>query len=379
MNWKRIISALLPLALLCSCQIDPPLHLRRLADTNVELKMEFSADMMWQVDWEAEWNFDWNVEVLGEVGYSQPAAIRMHTYPLGPDGKRHSHQVNNFHGTEGRVQIFAGYYDMLFHNIGSEVNLFRAEDEVADQYAYTRIIANGLQNSHPVQTLQQKAAGETKADDETFTESVAFQPDELFSIFNPSYYVSDNLDDYEYINGRYILRIKGDLHPSTFIYLIQIYLKNNNGRIIGSTGGAALTGVADGVNLMTDRTETRTVSVPFDVYINRESDPDLLGARVLTFGIPGCNPYDEASVAASESDHNLILNITYNTGTYKNIRIDITDKLRELPTGGVITLELDVDDFPPGGDDPPVPGEGGGFNAVIDGWNEEVGSTTIIN
>lgn len=378
MHWKSFISVLLPLAILCGCQIDPPLHLRRLAETDVELKMEFDVDMMWQIDWQTEWVFDWDTEILGEVGYSMPEAIRLHTYPLGPDDERRSHQVNNFYGTHGRVHLFAGTHDMLFHNIGSEVNLFRSEDDLADQHAYTRVIASGLQDSHPVETLQQKAAGGSKVDEEEFTESVAFEPDELFSMYDPAYVISDNLDDYEFIDGRYILRIKGELRPATFIYLIQIALKNNYGRVIGCMGGAALTGVAEGVNLMNRVTHTETVSIPFDVFINRESDPDLLGARVLTFGIPGCNPYDEASVAATESLHNLILSITYSTGTYKNIRVDITDKLRELPTGGVITLELDVDDFPPGGDDPPVP-EGGGFNAVIGEWAEEVGSTTIIN
>ena len=61
------------------------------------------------------------------------------------------------------------------------------------------------------------------------------------------------------------------------------------------------------------------------------------------------------------------------------MRIDITDQFKDLPTGGVITLDLDVNDFPP--DDPPTPppGEGGGFQALINGWEEETGSVTIIN
>ena len=380
MHWKRFISALLPLAVLCGCQIDPPLHLRRLVETNVDLKMEFTVDMMWQVDWETEWEFPWNETVLGPVGYSEPSGIRVHTYALGPDGERRSHQVYNFHGTEGRVQVVTGVHDMLFHNNGSEVLLFQAEDDLADQHCYTRIIANGLQDSHPVQTLQQKAAGATKADDIwDSNESVAFQPDELFSMYDPAYLISDNLDDYDFIDGRYVLHIEGNIEPGTFIYLIQIRLKNNYGRVIGSMGGAALTGVAEGVNLMSRVTHAETVSVPFDVYLDRETDPDLLGARVLTFGIPNCNPYNEASVAASTSEHYLVLNVTFESGSYKNIRIDITDKLRELPTGGVITLEVDVDDFPPGPDDPPTPGGGGGFEALIDNWGEEIGSTTIIN
>ena len=380
MEWRRIIYALSLLAVLSGCQIDPPLHLRTLVETDVELKMEFDVDMMWQVDWQAEWNFDWDVEVLGDVGYSEPASMRMHSWSLGPDGERRSHVVNNFSGTQGRVKILAGTYDLLFHNNDSEVNLFTAEDELADQHSYTRVIAKGLRDAYPVQTLQQKASAGTKADEVTLEEAVTFLPDELFTMYDPAYFISDNLDDYDYVDGHYILRIKGNLHPATFIYLIQVYLRNNNGRVVSSSGGAALTGVAEGVNLVSNLTHTQTVSVPFDMYINKESDPDLIGGRCLTFGIPGCNPYDEASVAAAPDGHHfLVLNVIYNTGTYKNIRVDITDKFRELPTGGVITIELDVDDFPPGGDDPPAPEGGGGFEAVIGDWNEEIGSTTIIN
>ena len=59
---------------------------------------------------------------------------------------------------------------------------------------------------------------------------------------------------------------------------------------------------------------------------------------------------------------------------YKNIRIDVTDEVRALPLGGVIPLELDVNDFPPEGGT-----GGGGFSALVGDWNEETGSTTIIN
>ena len=117
-----------------------------------------------------------------------------------------------------------------------------------------------------------------------------------------------------------------------------------------------------------------------DVYMNAAADPDLLGARCLTFGIPGCNPYDDASVAAAPAGkHWLVLNVAFKTGKYKNIRIDVTDQIRALPTGGVIPLEIDVADFPPEDTDPPIDEGGGGFKPLIGDWNEETGSTTIIS
>ena len=101
----------------------------------------------------------------------------------------------------------------------------------------------------------------------------------------------------------------------------------------------------------------------------------MLGAKVFSFGIPDCNAYDPESVAAApDGKHYFVLNVTYVNGTYKNIRMDVTEEVRALPLGGVIPLEIDVDDFPPEGGT-----GGGGFNALVGDWNEETGSTTIIN
>ncbi|MBR5946068.1 hypothetical protein IKZ80_03190, partial [bacterium] len=212
-------------------------------------------------------------------------------------------------------------------------------------------------------------------DEDMQEEPVNLMPDDLFSLYDQNRVITDNPEDYIYEDGKYVLKIQGELHPSTYIYLIQVKLLNNGGRVIGSPGGAALTGMASGVNLFTRESWTQTVSVWLeDVYIDK--DQDLLGGKMYTFGNPGCNPYDDESVAAMpEQTHFLVLNVMYVNGSYKNIRIDVTDQVRALPLGGVIDLELDVDDFPPD----ESAGGGGGFEALISGWDEEVGSTTIIN
>ena len=183
------------------------------------------------------------------------------------------------------------------------------------------------------------------------------------------------MEDYEFIDGRYVIRVGGTLTPADYIWLVQIHLVHNDGRVVGSAGGCALTGMADGVDLKSNVSGTTTVTVPADVYINRDADPDLMGARIVSFGIPGCDAYDPQSVAAAPAgEHFFVLNVTYNNGAYKNIHVDLTEQVRALPTGGVIDLELDVDDFPPEGGE-----TGDGFNALVQDWDEHTGEVTITN
>ena len=357
------------------CCIEPPLHLRKAVNTRVYITTKVEVNLMWQTTWDSDWQFTWNENVLGPLGYSVPASLRMHIFTHGPSGQPIAHSVHNFMGDNAQMEVFLGTHDLLFHNNDSEALLFSQEDDLAPVQCYTRTISSGLKTSTPVYTPAQKAAGAATKAEEPIEEPVNLMPDGLFSLFDPNRVITDNPEDYVYEDGKYVLKIQGELHPSTYIYLIQVKLLNNNGRVIGSEGGAALTGMAEGVDLNTRISWNSTVSVRMeDIYIDKEQD--MLGGKVFTFGNPGCNPYDDASVAAMpEQSHFLVINVTYVNGSWKNIRLDVTDQVRSLPLGGVITLEIDVDDFPPD----ESAGGGGGFSALIGDWDEEVGSTTIIN
>lgn len=372
---KRLIRILIVAASIAvaGCTIEPILHLRKAIRTMVVVEPKINVDVMWQLNWAINWQFNWNVSALGPVGYTPPASLRMHVFTHGPEGEPISHFVHNFVGDETQLEIFIGTHDLLLHNNDSEALLFQQDGDLGHVHSYTRKLANGLKASTQVLTIPQKLAGQTKAPSE-FIEPVNLTPDNLFSLYNQNQVITDNLDDYEYIDGKYVLRIEGELYPSTFIYLFQIRLLNNDDRVIGSAGGAALTGMSQGVDLMTRQTWEPTASYLMDVYMDKPQD--MLGAKVFTFGIPGCNPYDAASVAAApDGSHYLVLNVSYVNGSNKNISLDVTDKIRELPLGGVIDLEIDVNDFPPdesaGGD--------GGFVALIGDWDEQTGSATIIN
>lgn len=379
MKARKLIALGTLLLLVCGCRIDPPLHLRQTLDLEVDLELDLDVETIWQVDWETRWQYQWNADLLGPLGYEEPSSIRMHSYAQGPDGKDVSHQTYNFTGHSGHLKAVAGTYDFLFHNNDSEAVLFTEDEERYEIYAYTHVISTGLKDSSPVKTRSQKATGTKALPDElpSADDPVVLAPESLFSLYRPGVVISEDPAAYEYIDGRYVIRIGGVMRPADFIWLFQIRLHNNNGRVVGSAGGCALTGMAEGVSLRSGVSSTTTVSVPTDVRVNRAVDPDLLGARLISFGIPGCNAYDPASVAAAPAgEHFFVLSVAYNDGGYKNIHIDVTDQLRALPTGGVITLDLDVNDFPP--DQGQHDGDGGGFDALLKDWQEERGGVTII-
>ena len=286
-NRWLISTLMLAAALAAGCSIEPPLYLREKVESVIEVEADVNVNLMWQVDWEAEWTYEWDTEVLGPEGYEEPTAMSLHIYPHDDHGGHLSHSEKKFRGKP----------------------------------------------SSTVRSLQQKSAGTKARGKAPEDEPVTYMPDGLFTLYDAGHVISENLEDYEYIDGRYVVLIKGELNPATYIHLIQVNLKNNDGRIIGS-GGAVLTGVADGVNLRTRVTSSETVSIPSEVYLDEEKD--MLGTRLLSFGIPGCNPYDPASIEQSTSEHCLVLNVIYANSTYKNISVDLTDQFRELPLGGVI-------------------------------------------
>lgn len=374
-TFKHIFFLLLLCAQESACNIMPELHLRQPIQTRIELETEVNLNLMWQVEWEAQWEFPWNESVLGVLGYKEPASISAHVYPLNEeDGQHKAHYMQNFYGTTANMPVSVGEYDLLFHNNDSETLLFSNQEQLESPYCSTRIISSGLKDSQSVLSTVQKAEEDTKADDTVIQEPVALMPDGLFVLYDQGEIISGNLEDYEYIDGKYVLRILGTMNPATYIHLFQLHLVNNEGRVVGSNGGGALTGVAAGVDLFTRVSARTSVCVPTDIYYYREKD--LMAARFVSFGIPGCNPYEGQSVEnAPEGKHFLVLNISYSNGNWKNIRIDVTQAIRERPLGGLIDLTLDVNDFPPEGG---TPGDGGGFDALIDDWAEEHGETTIV-
>ena len=141
--------------------------------------------------------------------------------------------------------------------------------------------------------------------------------------------------------------------------------------------------MARSVVLNTGVTGSDAITVNFDMRLKKDQDfqdgtkCDIVGGKVVTFGIPKINPirlntrsYAESLKEVGKADlnnrHYFDVTMQFNNGKDSTFVFDVTDKVRKLYRGGVITIELDMDTIP-------VPNRNGGsgFDAVVKDFEEK--------
>ena len=169
------------------------------------------------------------------------------------------------------------------------------------------------------------------------------------------------------------------LRPITYIYLTQVILHNNHGRITGIDGSSNLSGMARTTTLNNGRAGDDAISVNYGVRLKKNhplvpyktrneevSDTielvDIVGGRLMTFGIPGhrANSISRADEVKDVNQHYLDLDMQFNNGIDSTFVFNVTDQVRRRYKGGVITVELDMDTVPI-----PTRRGGSGFDAVV--------------
>ena len=202
-----------------------------------------------------------------------------------------------------------------------------------------------------------------------------YEPEQLFSACEKGVEINKNLDGFEYDeeNDIWIRKLNMYLEPLTYIYLPQIILHNNRGRINGVQGIANLSGMARFTRLNSGIAGTDAIAVNFNVRLKNDKDfkagekVDIAGGRIMTFGICGLNANRVSHVdnKLDSERHYLDLNMTFNNGMDSTFVFDVTDQVRKRYKGGVITIELDMDTVP-------IPRRkgGSGFNAVVKDYEE---------
>ena len=366
------------------------------------------------INWRFEWMYDWPEDDVnyGPIGYTEPEYVRATIYNLdGRNGQRQNPFTRSM-VTNGRNRVSltaANWYDMLFFNSDFEY----VRTQVADDYSSYNMTTRSV--NAPTYFPSTRDLTEEQPDPSFKPYDVYNQPDEMFGVFLDDLYVSEDPNDYEDTideegNHVYLYRIDATLEPYTFIYLIQPVILNNYCDVddpekpdstarVRAVNGLTITGLSQGVELFSRKDWDSPVSInsedikPMQVHKTvhladgTETEGDVCAARVLTWGLPGIDPLqarrtlDETGVAPVNEVGNWIgLNFVLRGGDVKPLAFNISEQMAQHPAGGVITIYIDAskvftrDEV----DHEKKNNTGGGFNASVENWQNEVNSEITI-
>lgn len=401
---KPVMLMVLTMLLAASCH-RKPLYLAGKGNVDLSVAVyDIRLELLWGVNWEAEWQYSWATTLYGDLGYTKPEYIRATFYNTDPiKNIRNNPQVRNFGANGGRVTLSPGaWYDMLFFNAGTEYVLFSQDAANSFYKASTR-------SKSAVSYTKNQVEGDTIG---TYIDMN--QPDEFFGTFLDDLQVSEDPEDYEKTIAEdgstiYLYKIDATMRPYSFIYLLQVVLLNNEdsigNRVVGSPG-YTITGLSRETDLFTRINSEKTIAitsedvkplidnVPLDIENVTDTVGDVFAARMLTWGLPGINPLEEAEKFADTKfglptrresvnpiDSNYVgIGLRLRNGVVYNIVRNITTEMNNHPAGGVITVIYDAGKIPDEilnrKEDPNT--SGGGFNAKVEDWaNTEEAEITI--
>lgn len=373
-----------------SCEREPMLHLHKggtdilveLPDIDLELQLLwdylFSYDV--EYDWQNEWLYGWDEtdnELFGPLGYPEPTDFNIRRY-FTNDVQFGQHTAPYKHYITGKTlsaQYDFGFWDILAWN----------EIHTSDGVQSVRIDETATYDYVTAYTGQTMMAARYNAPRYT---RAFYQPEALFAGYESGIGINRNFDGFTFDEDRkiWVRKLNMTLQPVTYIYLPQIILHNNNRdhRIVTAIdGNANLSGMSRSVNLNTGVTGPDAITVNFNMRMKfdrngRSNDKvDIIGGKVLTFGIINLNPHKLNTRAYAESmqkvmaadknnRHYLDVKMQFYNGKDSTLVFDVTNQVRRLFRGGVITVELDMDTVPI-----PQRSGGSGFDAVVKDYEEK--------
>lgn len=375
---------------LSSCEREPMLNLHQ-GGKDITMDMpaiDLKLDVYWDYqlkydvvyDWKAEWFFGWDQkdqELFGILGYTEPTAFDIRRYYTGRvSGAPHSSPYKHYITSNSiSAKYDFGFWDILAWNdiqTPDGVQSVRIDEESTYDY----VTAKTGETMHPV-----------KYNAPQFPRAF-YEPDELFAGYEKGIEINENLDGFTFDEDRncWFRVLNLQLQPVTYIYLLQVILHNNNrnGRIVTAIdGNTNLSGMARSVTLNTGHTGTDAITVngnlrmKFDQKGKNGETVDIIGGKILTFGMPNMNPgtlspkaYKESLEKVKAADlnnrHYLDVTMQFYNGKDSTLVFDVTDQIRRLFRGGVITVDVDMDHVPV-----PVRPGGSGFDAVVKDFEEK--------
>ena len=351
--------------LLVGC-IEPPLHLPAddvLVDMPIvvtDLEIVWNVDVDWQTDWHYGWD-EMDEELFGPIAYPDPTNYEVRRYFLGEaPGMPHTRSgMDGFtiFGKHCRRTYMFGYYDLLFwSNIDSPTMsqvLQIDESDINEVTATTTVTRGLLRDSDPLAVT-----------------GLFNQPEIFYSAYERDIYLSRNKEDYDYFDEEenvWVKQINTELTPLVYIYLVQVILHNNDGRITGITGDAAISAFASGTSVNTGHTNNHPCMVYFPTRLKKNctiegEQVDIIGGKLTTFGLcdmEGWRPNSRAEYIGSRTDldNYAYFTLKFNNGKEKTIRALITDQCRAQSHGGILTIHINCLDISVPGDDSETKGD----------------------
>lgn len=354
---------------LIGCRREPPLHLYwektefefPIVELDLEVYWDYELALGINYDWRAEWYYGWDDEdrrIFGEIGYTEPTTFNIRLYYTGDEAYgKHSRPTSVYMiGRKLRREFDWGFWDILawndVHTLDGVQSLIFDEETT---YDYVTARTSQTMNSAPYHAPRYNNS--------------FYEPEQLFSAYEQAIDINPNLEGFVYDEEEniWVRRLHMLLEPITYIYLPQVILHHNNGRIAAVQGSANLSGMARSTNLNTGVTGMDAIAVYFnmrmknDMYKGSEK-VDIVGGRLMTFGMCGLNA-NRISRGVELNDgqrHYLDVTMQFNNGMDSTFVFDVTDQVRQRYKGGVLTVELDMDTVPI-----PKRSGGSGFNAVV--------------
>lgn len=367
-----LIAAFASLITLCtSCEREPILYLHGqeeidfelpIIDLNLEVLWNYGVDYGTNYNWRDEWYYGWDNEdrrLFGDsIGYVEPNVFNIRRY-FTQDNPYAPHTVTYRHTISGRhlaAPFDWGFWDILAWNDiqtldGVQSLLFDEQTSLDSVVAYTHQTMHSARYNAPRYTR------------------AFYQPECLFSAYEEDIDINHNLEGFVYDDAAKVWRrtLNMVLRPITYIYLTQVIIHHNSGKIVGVDGSANLSGMARSTNLNTGYSGTDPVTVYYNVRFKNNCNKngesvDIAGGRLTTFGICNQNPYKtRANVERNDvNKHYMDLTMQFNNGMDSTFVFDVTSQVKKRYLGGVLTVELDMDTIPI-----PRRSGGSGFDAVV--------------
>ena len=378
------LTALL-LIVMIACKREPPLHLYDsgevmmkwpIIDTELDVYWDYELNFGADYDWKAEWYYGWDDEdrqIFGEIGYVEPTAFNIRRYYTNstPNAPHTSVLANTITGNRFRERYNWGFWDILawneVHTLDGVQSLIFDETTTLDSViAYTNQSMHGSRYHAPVYTRS------------------FYEPEPLFAGYEQAVEINRDLKGFIYDPDEnvYYKKLNMTLEPITYIYLTQVIIHHNYGRVTSIDGNSDLSGMARSTTLNTgiagsdaitvyykSRLKTNMPYVPYSVILvnpeaaNGAERVDIIGGRLMTFGMcnQNCNRISRQLEVRDTKRHYMDVTMQFNNGMDSTFVFDVTNQVRRRYKGGVITVELDMDTVPI-----PSRAGGSGFDAVVE-------------